>query len=176
MIDGKALWAPDFGKPCDCVEFEGWEEDCPHVEPVYLSRATDVDGVTWVFNPFFAAVMLRLDKVEFYDGGQPDGWFDWHTGGPTLDQAHRVLRQLLDVRPVAASTVALFRRAFAEPLLAAGCRILPTDRRLRDDLWVHAVMHGEDLVGWIVPADPSKPRTVEGDVFMRLPNPSGAHA
>jgi len=162
MIDGQKLWAPGWGEPCDCYD------DCDCAEPIALVRV-DVAGEAWVTTPFHPVVMLRNDQVEIVGD-----WADWTDFAAA--QVDRVLRRLLASAPIPVPSMALFRRDFLEPILADDdCRVLPTNYHPSGSgLDVHAIMRGEDLIGWICPSDASKKSVVEGDTWMRIPAGRGA--
>lgn len=158
MIDGKALWAPGWGEPCDCFD------DCDCADSVDLTiAAVDIDGAAWVVNPFSAVVMLRRDQVEI-----EGDWFEFGEIGQ--DVAHRTFHRLRAAEPRPFRSDAWFRRDYLQPLLDAGCRVLPTDLHaaIVSSLLIHAVMHGEDLIGWISPGKPLK-QPVNTEVWMHLP-------
>lgn len=162
MIDGKALWAPDFGQPCDCIQYEDYEDDCPHFGHVEILRLELDDGTEWITPGWHPAVMLRRDQVEIVGD-----WSEWTTFGSV--RGHEVLRRLAVAVPFPVASDALFQRCWLEPVLADGCRVLPTDHPIPTTPRevIHAIMRGEDLIGWICPANRRK--VVEADVYMRIP-------
>lgn len=144
LLDGRAI----LGERCDTDTCELW-----HDHEVWLYRIRDRCGVEYVSD---AIVMLRLDIVELVD---VDEWGTWLTGPDPVERR----MDWIGLRPVVRPSDSIFTRALVEPLIEQGCTILPLEHALRLDHHStltppHAVMWGENLVGYICPANTDKVR------------------